>query len=79
MKIRQDKEKKQKEELMEFIGSLKQQTSLDTLEDFPEGFAMGPVEEMNLHLKTDDSKNKSTPHVSKIRPSPSSRGEYSSI
>ena len=63
MKIRQEKERKQ-EELMEFLCSLKQQTSLDTL-DFPEGFAMGPVEEIN-HLKTDDSKNKST--LSKITP-----------
>ena len=45
---------------MEFLCSLKQQTSLDTL-DIPEGFAMGPVEEIN-HLKTDDSKNKSAPH-----------------
>jgi len=63
LKIRQEKEKKQ-EELMEFLRSLKQQTSLDTL-DFPEGFAMGPVEEIN-HLKTDNSKKKST--LSKITP-----------
>jgi len=62
LKIRREKEKKQKEELMEFLCSLKQQTSLTTL-DFPEGFAMGSMEEIN-QLKTDDSKNKST--LSKI-------------
>ena len=45
---------------MAFAGSLKHQTALKMLQEFPQGFAMSSEEEMVVYLKTDDSKNKST-------------------
>ena len=67
-RINQKLKTRQKEEVMAFAGSLKHQTALKKLQEFPQGFAMSSTEEMVVCLKTDDSKNKSTQLASEFTP-----------